>query len=90
MIPDITPLMQPSTAGDIAAYTFFSIAGVFLGGETGLLTGASAAKRTITKDPETRARIEKAFKGFRADMLRKEIEVLETRKGDYGIWGETV
>ena len=80
--------MRPTTAGDFAAYTFFSIAGVFLGGETGLLTGASAAKRTISKDPETRARIEKAFRGFRADMLRKEIQMLEKGEGKGALLGE--
>lgn len=81
-IPDITPLMRPSTLGDIAAYTFFSIAGVFVGGESGFLTGTWSAKRTITADPEAKARIEKAFRSFRADVLRKQVEELE--KGDKG------
>ncbi|MCJ1406126.1 hypothetical protein MMC19_000191 [Ptychographa xylographoides] len=87
-IPDITPLLKPTTGGDIAAYAFFSIAGVFLGGETGALTGSTSAQRTITKDPESRARIGKAFKGFRADMLRKEIELLEGGRSDSGMWPE--
>lgn len=69
--------MQPSTLGDVATYTFFSITGLFLGGETGILTGTSSAKRTISKDPEVRARVERAFRGFRVDVLRKEIEGLE-------------
>jgi hypothetical protein len=34
-IPDVTALMKPTPLGDIAAYTFFSIAGLFVGGETG-------------------------------------------------------
>ena len=63
--------------GDVLAYTFFGAGGMFLGGETGLLTGTASAKRTITKDPETKARIEKAFGRFKADVLRKEIEQLE-------------
>lgn len=84
-IPDITPLMRPSTLGDIAAYTFFSIAGLFVGGESGFLTGTWSAKRTISSDPEVKARIEKAFRSFRADVLRKQIEELE--RGDKG--GET-
>lgn len=79
-IPDVTPLMKPSVLGDVAAYTFFSIAGLFLGGETGFLTGTWSAKRTITSDPESRARIEKAFKSFRADVMRQQIADLE--KGD--------
>ncbi len=77
--------MRPTTAGDVAVYTFFSIAGVFIGGEVGLLLGASAAKRNTTKHPETRARFVKALRGFRADILRKEIQMLE---GHGGIgWG---
>lgn len=79
-IPDVTPLLKPTSLGDFAAYTFFSIAGIFLGGEIGVLSGAASAKRTITRDPETRARVERAFRGFRADVLRKEIQVLESGK----------
>jgi hypothetical protein len=71
--------------GDIAAYTFFSIAGLFLGGETGMLTGIGAARRTISKDPATKARVEKAYRGFRADVLRKEIELLESEQGSSGM-----
>ena len=43
------------------------------------------AKRSITKDPETRDRIEKAFNAFRADVLRKQIEKLESGKGQFGM-----
>ncbi|TAQ88767.1 hypothetical protein B7494_g2933 [Chlorociboria aeruginascens] len=84
-IPDIAPLLQPTRFGDIATYTFFGIAGLFLGGETGLLTGGVAARRTISRDPHTKARIERAFRGFKADVLRKEIEALEGA-GDAPIW----
>lgn len=87
-IPDITPLMRPSGVGDIAAYTFFSIAGLFVGGEVGFLTGTWSAKRTITSDPEAKARIEKAFRSFRADVLRKQIEELE--RGDKGEQTSTI
>jgi len=69
-------MLQPSRLGDFATYTFFSIAGVFVGNGIGVLSGAAAAKRTITKVPETKARIEKAFRGFRADVLRKEADLL--------------
>jgi len=85
-IPDITPLLQPTKMGDIATYTFFSIAGIFLGGEIGLLSGASSARRTITRDPETRARVEKAFRGFRADVLKKELQILENSDADGPMW----
>ncbi|KIW65425.1 hypothetical protein PV04_07687 [Phialophora macrospora] len=84
-IPDITPLLKPTGLGDVMTYTFFSIAGVFLGGETGLLTGTWSARRTITSDPDRRERIEKAFKSFRADVLRKQLEELESGKEE-SIW----
>ncbi|KAL8686307.1 MAG: hypothetical protein Q9218_007198 [Villophora microphyllina] len=80
LIPDVTPYMRPTTFGDIAAYTFFGFGGLFLGGETGLLTGGSSAGRTITRDPEARERIETAFRRFRADVLRKEADQLDKKK----------
>lgn len=49
-----------------------------------MLTGASSARRAITSDPERRKRIERAFRGFRADMLKKEIEELESECTDGG------
>ncbi|KAL2001065.1 hypothetical protein VTN02DRAFT_2255 [Thermoascus thermophilus] len=77
-VPDITPLIQPTTAGDVATYLLFAAGGLFVGGETGLLTGSWAANRTITRDPETKGRIETAFRRFRADVLRREVARLET------------
>lgn len=56
---------------------FFSAGGLFIGGETGLLTGTWSAKRTILQDPGSTARIETAFKKFRADVLRKEVDRLD-------------
>lgn len=77
-IPDITAQVSgPSRWGDAAAYFFFSVGGLFLGGELGLLTGTASASRVITKDPESRARIEKAFKNYRIDVLQREIEALK-------------
>ena len=83
--PDITPLLKPTTLGDIATYTFFSAAGIFVGGETGLLTGVYSARRTISSDPAAKARIEKAFRRFRVDVLRKQIQVLEAGQSET-IW----
>ncbi|KAH8817277.1 hypothetical protein F5884DRAFT_853702 [Xylogone sp. PMI_703] len=85
-IPDITPWLQPSALGDVAAYTFFSLGGMFLGGECGLLSGAAAGRRTIMSDPETRARIEKAYLNFRVDVLKKQIDVLQNSRA--GLDGE--
>lgn len=86
-IPDIASLLKPTSLGDIATYFFFSAGGLFLGGETGLLTGSASAGRTITKDPESRARIEAAFRKFRADVLRKEADDLDGGKGVAGVLG---
>lgn len=80
-LPDLTSMMKPSTLGDVAAYTFFGVGGVFLGGETGLLTGTGSAGRTIAGDSESRERIERAFARFRADVLRKEADALDGGKG---------
>ncbi|KIW10499.1 hypothetical protein PV08_11463 [Exophiala spinifera] len=88
-IPDVTPLLQPSRLGDALTFTFFGIAGLFLGGETGLLTGTWSARRTLQKNPDTRARVEQAYRSFRADALRKQIEELEagtSKKSDSLLW----
>ncbi|KAL4802022.1 hypothetical protein BDV18DRAFT_148070 [Aspergillus unguis] len=76
-IPDITPLLKPSTLGDVATYFFASAGGLFLGGELGFFGGAATASRGITNDPERRKRIEAAFRSFRADTLRNEADELE-------------
>lgn len=77
-IPDISAkLSSPSKWGDAATIFFFSLGGLFLGGETGALTGTVSASRAITKDPEAKARIEKAFKNYRIDVLKQEIQQLE-------------
>lgn len=57
--------------------SLFSIAGFFLGGEIGLLTGSASAKRTISAEPDSRGRIESAFRQFRVDLLRKQADELE-------------
>lgn len=80
-IPDLTPIMKPSTLGDFATYTFLGAGGLFFGGETGLLTGTFRAKQQIGSDRESRERIEKAFRGFQADALRKQADMLDKREG---------
>ena len=76
-LPDITALAKPSTLGDVAAYFFFTAGGLFIGGESGLLTGSMSAGRLITKNPDSRERIENAFRKFRADALRQEADKLD-------------
>ncbi|KAI1412332.1 hypothetical protein F5Y13DRAFT_163390 [Hypoxylon sp. FL1857] len=78
VIPDITPLMQPSRYGDIATYFFFGLGGTFLGGEIGFLLGTWSASRAISKDPARRNRVEAAYRRFKADFLRREAERLES------------
>lgn len=86
-VPNITPLLKPTTLGDIATYFFFSAGGLFIGGETGLLTGSASASRTVSRDPESKARIETAFRKFRADVLRKEADDLDGGKDISGVLG---
>lgn len=68
--------------GDFAAYVFFSAGGLFIGGELGLLAGSWSAKRAVTSDKERQARIERAVRRYRADVLRREVQKLES--GDKG------
>ncbi|KAF2149536.1 hypothetical protein K461DRAFT_231583 [Myriangium duriaei CBS 260.36] len=84
-LPDLTPYLKPSTLGDVAAYTFFGLGGLFIGGELGLVAGAGSARRTIASDPESKARIENAFRKFRAEMLRKQADDLDKGQGVLGI-----
>jgi hypothetical protein len=76
-IPDISGQLSPSRWGDAATYFLFSVGGLFLGGELGLITGTASASRTITKDPAARERIEKAFKNYRIDVMKREIQRME-------------
>ena len=73
-------MLRRPTFVDVAAYVFFPLSGLFLGGETGLLTGSVGAMRTMSKDPESRKRIEDAFRKFKADVLRKEADELDGGK----------
>ncbi|KAL2824260.1 hypothetical protein BDW59DRAFT_147743 [Aspergillus cavernicola] len=76
-IPDITSLLKPTAIGDIATYMFAAFGGFFLGGSLGSLGSSMSETRTFTADPERMERFEKAFRGFRADMLRKEADAIE-------------
>lgn len=94
-LPDLTPMLKPSLAGDLAAYFFFSAGGLFIGGETGLLFGSYSAQKTILRDEESKKRIERAFRAFKADVLKKELAELEKEDGKGlaskamdAVWGE--
>jgi len=86
-IPDLTPLLRPSTLGDFATYTFLGAGGIFFGGETGLLTGTFRARQQIAADRESRDRIQTAFRRFQADALRTQADQLDKsdREGTYSI-----
>ena len=73
-LPDLRPMMKPSTFGDVATYTLLGAGGLFFGGETGLLTGTFRARQQIGSDRESRERIETAFRRFQADALRKQAD----------------
>ncbi|KAF2467069.1 uncharacterized protein BDR25DRAFT_327707 [Lindgomyces ingoldianus] len=79
--------LTPSKWSDTAAYFFFSIGGLFLGGETGFLIGTTSGSRTIMRDTESRERIEKAFKNCRIDVMKKEIQALEGKGTLSNIFG---
>lgn len=74
-------MFRPSTFGSVVTYSLFSLAGLFLGSEAGLLTGGLSAKSTLTKDEQTRRRIESAYTKFKIDLLRKSAEDLEKSGG---------
>lgn len=76
-LPDVTPMLQPSVFGDIALYMLLGFGGLFLGGETGLLTGTYRARQFIARDADSKKRIESAFRGFQADALRTQANLLE-------------
>ncbi|GAM89600.1 hypothetical protein ANO11243_076390 [Dothideomycetidae sp. 11243] len=84
-LPDLAPMMSPSRVGDVLTYTLFSFGGLFIGGELGLLGGGVAARRAVSADPESRRRIETAFRKFRADMLRKQADLIDKGHGELGI-----
>lgn len=63
-LPDLTGLMRPSRLGDFATYTFLGLGGLFIGGETGLLTGSFRARQQIASDRESGDRIRNAFHRF--------------------------
>lgn len=90
MLPDLTPLLKPSTIGDVATYSLLGAGGIFFGGETGLLTGTFRARQQIGTDRESRDRIQNAFKKFQADALRQQAQALESSVENHTnepVWG---
>ena len=84
-VPDISDKLRPSQWGDAATFFFFGVAGLFLGGETGLFTGTASAARKISSNPESRKRIENAFRNYKIDAMKKQVQHLE-RKGEHSMW----
>ncbi|PWY67141.1 hypothetical protein BO70DRAFT_418801 [Aspergillus heteromorphus CBS 117.55] len=75
--PRSHPLLKPTALGDVATYILAGTGGLFLGAELGFLGGVSSGSSQIMGDPERRDRIERAFRKFRADVLRKEADALD-------------
>lgn len=86
-MPNLTSVLKPSTFGDVVIHLLLGTSGLFIGGEIGVLTGSSSVGRIIGRDPEGKARIEKAFRKFRADVLRKEADDLDGGKGVSSVLG---
>ncbi|KAL2374271.1 hypothetical protein BDBG_04150 [Blastomyces gilchristii SLH14081] len=76
-VPDLSPMLRPTTLGDMAMFALFSAGGLFVGGESGLITGVYSARKTIGKDPESKKRIQRAFAKLRADILRRQADRLD-------------
>lgn len=76
-IPDVTSKVAPSSVGDFAAYFLLGMGGLFLGGETGFLTGGSIAARRVRADADRRKRVEDAYRAFKIDALRQQADELE-------------
>lgn len=85
-IPDITDKIAPSKVGDLAAYTLLGIGGLFLGGETGLLTGSAVASRRVQRDEARVRRVREAYRRFKVEALRKEADELEKGAAGEVIW----
>lgn len=76
--PDI--IQPPSTFHTLFTGFLFATAGIFIGGEIGLLTGSISAKGAITRDEASKKRIDAAFRRLKADVMRKQADMIE--KGD--------
>ena len=50
---------------------------IFSSDFVGFAAGAASGSRSIASDPESKARIETAFRRFRADVLRREADALD-------------
>lgn len=76
-VPDMISRLASSPVGDLAAYFFLGMGGLFLGGVTSFLDGTSITARRLMADAETRKRLENAHRAFKIDVLRKQVKDLE-------------
>lgn len=68
-LPNLEPLLRPSRLGDFATYFLLGTGGLFLGGETGLLTGSFRARQQIAADRESGERIKIALQRFQVGAI---------------------
>ena len=52
----------------------------------GFAGGVAKGTSGINSDPESRKRIETAFRRFRADVLRKQADALDKEQHDYSLY----
>ena len=86
--PEVKIPLRPTVQGGIILYTLFGMTGIIFGRIAGMLWGTYAAKAMISEDPGTKARVEKAIRGFqadilkrRSDILKRQAELLDSKKG---------
>ena len=74
-IPDLPPLFRRCTTWGYPLDIFAIMSGTSVGGFIGLDFGLSDANAIVTKDPESRMRIEQAFLKLKSEALRRESEL---------------
>ena len=77
---DLPKAVKPSLWGAGLAYGLAGFAGVALGTDIGGTIAMDLAKREVERDEGRKERIEKAFRGWNADMLRKKADEMDQGK----------
>ncbi|KAL7410442.1 hypothetical protein BDY24DRAFT_417984 [Mrakia frigida] len=79
-------IKEPGPWSGIVSTLFLTTFGLLVGSQIGLLSGTLAARRTIKRDADE-SRLLAAYKNFRIDVLKKELEKLEGSKTADGVKG---
>ena len=81
----MTAILKPTRISTIVTYVAFGCLGGSIFGTLGALPGAQRARRIWREDPERYKRVPTSYRKLKADVLRKEIELLEG--GDESVLG---